>query len=796
VTKQLTVLLLCLGLLLQAVLPVYSADQPVLLELQKKEGLSSTRISLLFDRLPEFSTEHSGQRLDIQLNEATVSDEISHLPEDETVVKILLASKAGGILASFLLRRPPKQIVSKSQENPARIDFDLYWDSARGSRPAVAFRVEGIPGIKGGRKLREKREFPVWHENWRDLFKADLTPWKLDPELNFSLPEFPVLAIENPSPALQQRLELTNEKRWLSLLRFLPDMPPLAENEQLYEELLVIEGMVRTGGLEAAAIRLRKLEDLQGPHKVRVDYLTDFVLAANGQAYAAFLKGSEQLKTLSAKDPFYPLMTLLVAEAAVATSNDKMAVSLLDNKEIAWPGALSRIVSMRRADAIVGLGDYPRALGEYHKLTDSTLLFDSYPKSRGRAAKAAFAVGDYRLATLLYKDLGRQLADQPQEDLAYFAAAAANYNAGETEWAQIGLQKVFLEMPGTEGADRAALRIQDHQVLIGGEREQAEAAYRYAFLAEKSKIRVLREEAGFKQALVLYLLGDSGESVKLLMDFRRAFASGALRAEADSLLAEQLPGVIGDLIDKGEDIAAMVLVEQNRKLLLKGDLDKAFLDRIAGALTRLGLYKRAARIQLFLLDRAKGVAAREEYYMPLVQLYLLRREYRAASDYAKTYLDTYPRGVLRGAVYGLMLDALEKQKRYEELLQQLERSDRPLSAYLDVRAAWLYWQQDRLVDTVKRLESARKLTGKLEVKEMALFAESLYQLGRDKEAEKFFKPLKQDETFGPQASYRSAQLLLRKGKMQAGLNLLRSFVEKDKSGPWVLLAQDLLKEIR
>lgn len=794
-TRKISTLLLGFALL-SGLLSAYAAQRPVLLELQKQEGLSSTRISLIFDRVPEFSSEHSGQRLDILLFNASVSAGLSRLPEDETVVKILLAQKGNDILTSLLLRRPPKQIVSKSNENPARIDFDLYWDSARGSRPAVAFRIEGIPGLKGGRKLRDERVFPPWHENWQALFKADLTPWEIDPQLNYSLPEIPDLAIENSTPALEQRLELTRKKRWLSLLRFSPEMPPVAKNEKLLEELLIIEGLIRSDGLEAAAVRLRKFEDLEGEQKARVDYLTDFVLAATGQAYAAFLKCSEQLKTLSADNPFYPMMTLLAAESAIASGNDKEAIILLDNKEIVWSENLKQIVLMRRGDANCGLENYPQALIEYRKLPNSVDLFDSYPRSRARAAKAAFEVGDFRLAARFYKDLGRQLADMPREDLAFYAAAAANYNAGETEWAQIGLQKIYLEMPGTEGADRAALRMQDHQVLIGSEREQGEAIYKYAYLAKHSRVRALREEASFKQAMVLYLLGDSLESVKLLMNFRRVFGSGALRPEADSLLSEQLPDVISSLLDKGEDIPGVVLVEQNRALLLKRNLDKAFLDRVAGALTRLGLFKRAARIVLFQLDRAPDLSSREEFYMPLAQLYLLRQEYRAASDYAQTYLDTYPKGRMRDALYGLMLDALEKQKRYEELLQQLERSDRPKSAMLDIRAAWIYWDQQRLAVAVERLESALRLTGQLEVKEMALLAESLFQLGRNKAAEKFFRPLRQDEVFGSQASYRSAQLMLRKGKVQDGLNLLRGVVEKDKSSPWVLLAQDLLKEIR
>ncbi|MCF6178654.1 MAG: hypothetical protein L3J63_04585, partial [Geopsychrobacter sp.] len=457
-SKKLKIVLLAFVLLLPAVRAFCAEanpepDKPILLELQKQEGLSSTRISMLFDRIPEFTFEHSAQRLDILLSKVSVSKGLTRLPEDETVVKILLAQKGDEILVSLLLRRPPKQIVSKSQENPARIDFDLYWDSARGSRPAVAFRIEGIPGRKGGRKVREERKFPPWHENWRQLFKADLTPWTLDPELNFSLPQLPEMAMKKPSAALKQRLELVKQKRWLSLVRFLPEMPPVAAGEKLLEELLVIESLMRTDRLDAAGHRLAQLEGIKGEFKSRVDYLTDFVLAANGQAFAAFLKIQEQLKRLPKQDSFSPLMVLLAAESAIASGNDKDVAVLLKDKKITWPEQLKPLVLMRLGDADSGLGKFPEEMEQYRKLVDGALLFEHYPRSRGRAAKAAFKVGKYRLAARFFKKLGHQLEDQPRQDLAFYAAAAANYDAGETEWAQIGLQKIFLEMPGTEGAE-------------------------------------------------------------------------------------------------------------------------------------------------------------------------------------------------------------------------------------------------------------------------------------------------------------------------------------------------------
>lgn len=773
---------------------VFAADQPVLLEIQKQEGLGNTRISLFFDRLPEFTSEHSGQRLDIVLSKTQVSEGLDRLPEDETVVKILLAEKSGDTLVSFLLRRPPQQIVRKSRQNPARIDFNLYWESARGSRPAVAFRIEGIPGRKGGRKVRTEQEFPLWRENWRQLFQADLTPWQLDPDLKFSLPELPPLKVDQPSAALRQRLDLIAEKRWFSLLRFLPEMPPVKESERQTENLLVIEALLRTDGVAAAEMRLRQLEGLEDGIGARVDYLTAFALATSGQPFAAFLKLKEQLKLMKKGSVYDGLMTLLAAETAIASANDKQALTLLDNREVKWRGLQAQLLPLRRGDALVGTDQFEEAFKSYRKVDDPA-LFDLYPRARARAASAAYKVGEYLVAARLYKALGHQLEEKAAQSLALYAAAAARYNAGDMEWAQIGLQKVVLEMPGTEGADRAALRLQDHQVLNGNEAEQAQARYRYAEIAKRSRVRALREEATFKQALVLYLLRDSAASVQLLIDFRRDFAGGALRAEGDSLLREQLPGVISSLIDVGKDMAAVVLVEQNRRLLLKGELSKEFLDNIAGALTRLGLFKRAARIVLFQLDRAPDKAAREEFYLPLAQLYQLRREYRAAVDYARTYLDTYPRGAVRSQIYGLMLDALEKQKQYEELLRQLEREDRPQSAALDIRAAWLYWQQDQPQKVIERLENARKLEATFASRDMALLAETYYQQGQNARAEAIYRSLQDDPTFGAQAGYRSAQLLLREGQKKSALKLLRNFVEKDKSGAWSLLAQDLLKEL-
>jgi thioredoxin-like negative regulator of GroEL len=112
-----------------------------------------------------------------------------------------------------------------------------------------------------------------------------------------------------------------------------------------------------------------------------------------------------------------------------------------------------------------------------------------------------------------------------------------------------------------------------------------------------------------------------------------------------------------------------------------------------------------------------------------------------------------------------------------------------------MRAAWIYWQQGRLENLVERLTRATSLAGSLPQNETLLLAETLFQLQRNREAAPLFNRLRSDPDFGAQASYRSAQLLLRQGENLPALNLLLEFVDKDRSSPWSILAQDLLKEL-
>jgi len=276
------------------------------------------------------------------------------------------------------------------------------------------------------------------------------------------------------------------------------------------------------------------------------------------------------------------------------------------------------------------------------------------------------------------------------------------------------------------------------------------------------------------------------------MRFRREFASSGLRREADLLLLEQIPPLVESLLEQKKDLQAVVLVEQNRKLLRSGDISRDFLNDLSGAFERLGLYGRAGRVLLYLFDQSSNEAQQQPIYLPLARSYLQRGEFSAASDYAGRYLEKYPQGEDSGALFGILLDAFAAEGRNDELLSWMNRENRPTSPALETRAAWLYWEQGKLPELVKCLERARKEAGKLEVKEMALLAEACYQLNRNAEALEIYRQLQNDSRFGTQARYRSAQLLLRNKQPKAALNLLAQLVDEKKKDPWSKLAQDLL----
>ena len=781
----LQVFFMSVTMIAQAVVPI------IMLDIQKQENLSYTRITFNFSTLPRFAMEHSGQRADLLLSDVQLSPQLHNLPEDDKVVKFLLAQKQHELMVSILLRRIPKQIITESKNNPPRVVMDIYWEADKGTRPGVAFRIADMPPRKAGKRAsRYQRESP-WKDRWDEFFRDYRTYWQLKLPVCFTLPQLPTLINDKQSPlwSLQQHVD---NNMFLSLLQTATNLSGL-DNQQLYlRDLLVAEAQLRTGAKEAAMARLDSLRAKKGTEQVRVEYLTAYGQALAGQPVVAQLRLQELLPKLAENQPLLPLIHLLFVETALASGHDRVALEHLQTTGLDWPDVLLALVELRIADAQAGLGDLDTAIAAYRNLAEKPGLFEFYQFSCNRAAFSAFKNKDYALATRLYRRLMELVKDEPGNDLILFATGASAYESGDLDWGMIGLQRATLDRPNSEGGDRAELRLIDHKLISGGELELAQATTEYRQLGKRSQFLPVREESRFKCALALYLLGEYRDSVDGLMRFRREFGSSKLRREVDLLLLEQVPKVVHQLLEQKNDLQAVVLVEQNRKLLLSSDFDKNFLHDLATAFDKLGLYEQSGRVLLYMFDCTTGKPEQQAFYLPLAQSFLKREEYLQASKYAGRYLEKYPQGEAAGALFGILLDAFERQERHKELLAWLNRKDRPRSPELEIRAAQIYWQLGKLQAVIESLERVRSAGSPMEVKEMALLGEAYYQLNNNIAAGKIYQQLQDDPEFSLQACYRTAQILLRQQKRKAALNLLTGMVEKDGNSFWGKLAQDLL----
>ncbi len=785
-------LLLLLVLFFMSVTMTAQAEEPIyLLDMHKQENPNHTQITLQFSTLPKFTTEESGQRIDLLLSNVKLSPKLKNLPEDEKVVKIQLTGKKQELLVSVLLRRLPKQVIAAPKQNPPRVVVDVYWDVDEAIRPAVAFRISDMPPRKAGKRAAKFQQESPWKDRWDDFFRDYRTYWKLDLPVNFTLPQLSALIMDDQSPLwpLQQHAD-TN--MFLSLIQTATALSNLDPQQRYLRDLMLAEAQLRTDAIEAGIARLDSLRRTEGIAQARVEYLTAFGQALEGQPLVAQITLQQLLPQLAENHPLLPLIHLLFAETALASGQDRVALKHLQGADLNWPDSLLVPLELRIADAKSGLGELDEALVEYQDLAEESGLFDYYRFSFNRAAFSAFKNKNYSFSSILYRKLVEPLKEESGDDLLLFAAGAASYEAGDMGWGMIGLQRVTLDRPETEGGDRGVLRLIDHKLINGGELELAKAVGEYTQLGESSQFRPIREESRFKRALALYLLGDHRESVDVLMRFRREFGSSELIREVDLLILQQLPTVVHQLLEEKNDLQAVVLAEKNRKLLLRSGFNKEFLHDLATAFDRLGLYERAGRVLLYLFDRTAGNQEQQFIYLPLAQSYLKRKEYQKAGQYASRYLEKFPQGEDGGALFGILLDAFEREDRQDELLAWLNRENRPSSYKLEIRAAYIYWRLGNLQAVIESLEKAHSAGGFLQVKEMALLGEAYYQLEKNSAAVKIYRQLHEDPDFGTQARYRTAQILLRQQQRRAALKLLSQVVETNGEGSWGKLAQDLL----
>ncbi|MFO7766013.1 MAG: tetratricopeptide repeat protein [Pelovirga sp.] len=785
--KILGIFLFLLFFFLSTALPVKA--EPVLNGIQKQEDPSRTRVTFMLSEATEFRVDSSGQRIDLTIEGAGSASALKALPEDGTVVRMTLIRRHQDLVVSLLLRRTPQRITTEAENNPARIVMDIHWLTDDAVRPGVAFRIADMPPRRAGAAASRFQQQSPWEGRWLEFFREYRSDWNVPIKQRLTPPPLtPVTDEQSPLRALQQ---YADDRQFLSLLQRGMELDDLSDEERRQRDLMMADAFLRTGSYDAGLARLEAIRSGGVEEQARVDYLTVWGETARDNAIGALLHLQMTLQDLSADHPLAAVVRLLHAETALAAAQYRLAADLLTQEDIQWPSHLESVRQIRLADARFGAGDRQQALQDYYSLVEEPLLCDFYFSSCHRAAYAALKSEDADFAQRLYRRLALEYIDEPGADLIHFAAAAAIYAAGDDDWGWIELEKVTQTYPQTEGGDRAALRLLDIRVVNAGTEELSEIAAAYTEIGKGSDLRVIREEAFFKEALTLFLAGEHLQSVQRLMALRRDYARSPLRREMNLLLSRQLPIVVAQLLDQGKDLQAVVLVEQNRELLQAGGYDRAFLNNLVAAFDRLGLFERSARVLLYLFDQSAGSEEQQDIYLPLAQNFIKRDQYLAAGDYARRYLQQYPGGEDAGALFALLIDTLMRQGLDKEIEEWLQRPDRPQTPAADIRAAAFYWRQEdfaAVVDNLVRAAAAQELLPR----QQAQLAESYFRLGNYPDALRHYEHLADNPDFRSQARYRRAQVMLQQRQRGAALEQLQELTEQDNESAWGKLARDLL----
>ena len=598
------------------------------------------------------------------------------------------------------------------------------------------------------------------------------------------LPSWPIDKGENTGHPLVQ---LANTGQWQLLLEKIKKAPKSGAPD--ITTVLHAEALLRAGHPDRA---LEVLHRQRSPLKDaalanRAAYLRALSEAICGDPYQARASLLPLLEQQNATAVMTPFGRLLDAELLLAIGRHAQAYEILKEPVQNWPTNLQRPVQWRRAEALTLIGKTTEANRNFQHLFNRTDLYAKFPEIRYHAALASLKTGLYRQAEQYFRTLATDLHNSVDHGNALVYAARAAYLDNDLKSALVTLEQLRDNYEGTEPGYRAWLALLDHRFQKRGSMAVAQIARDYGTIAKQAPIRGLREEAAFKQALVLYLHQQPERAAKLLQIFLNNFSHGPLLNEARALLSEILPPLIQGLITNGHDMKAVVMVEQNRELLINGNLAWPFLPDLAKAYTRLGLWEKACKSYFFLIDRGTKRQQDKAYYLPLTQLLHDRAEYAMAASFAQRYLDKYPSGADREKLFELQLAALEKSNRLDDAVKLLKQPKHPQSDGIELQSARIHWKREEITEIINQPKGLNNTHEGLYLR-----AEALFRASRSTEALSLYEQLQQQTEYADQATYRCGQIKLKAGDTHLALKLFGQLAENSPASFWGRLAKDAI----
>ncbi|MBW2185683.1 MAG: tetratricopeptide repeat protein, partial [Deltaproteobacteria bacterium] len=507
--KTVLVILLQIGLIcIASPLVAWGQEQCELLSVEKHDEVNISRLSLQFNRLPEFQVKTSGQRLEVLLPETHVSSQLSLPPEDERLVRVLIGQAQKKMMLSFLLRRPPYFVNSVKNVQDRRLVIDLHWrDSQRGTRPAISRSVPGQTSVQSGGGVAGRAISSKYHGDWLRFFAEYERPVTLSAPINYTLAPFPCLSlVDDVSDVLPLDVAaLADQGEWDEAITALEYVGLEAERGDAPLRLMLVKADLhqRAGNYRKAR---RFLDRITALLKERQQQLGACVSLQ--RLYLAINQANSPFELLAQK-----YIDLFQAEVLISAGDVRQTLPILEGALIEGVGELEPIYRQRLADVAYLRGNYKGAIDQYSPLVEQ---LDEQPFSLAGYATSLYRDKQYDATIAVAKKLLETLDDANQRDLVRYLMGLALINRGDVG---AGYDLLHQILPGTIGSVLAQAKIADLGIQADDFFSRRRSLKEFESLIDVMPTRSGRAEMQFKHAVAMYLMGHRMAAINELQHF-------------------------------------------------------------------------------------------------------------------------------------------------------------------------------------------------------------------------------------------------------------------------------------
>ncbi|MFO7839124.1 MAG: hypothetical protein R6X08_06475 [Desulfosalsimonadaceae bacterium] len=776
-----------------------------LLAMANSREAAMNHVDFVFDRIPEFSVDQSGQRVRVRVENTDFSSSFQPLSREDALaplIQVKARESGSDCVIDLYFRAVPKFVDVTIDRKYSRFSVNVVWvEKDRRRRPGVMGKQLGrLKPIEGG-AAAERVISSEYKGDWLRFFREFQWPANVAPRLHFSLPPYPGPMLRGNAHFFPDEVKAAaSAGHWQTAAARLRELLEASAGgmQAKYFRLFLAKCLLRENKVRAAAELLSSVqtEECKKPAGAWKVYLESFARAARGNYFQAARLLEVNREACLQHKFLAPWYRLLLAELELAVDSPENARSRLEAGAGVQAGALAPVYGLRRADALFAQGRPDVAYDIYKKPARNLQLLQQYPRSLSGWAGVLYRREMYGQAFRHYCLLADVLQDkQPRKQgLASYWAAMARLRSGQTDRARLALWDIEEKFEGMDAAYRARLKLMDMDRLGENAPELGAVLPQYRQIAENGTSRQVREEAFFKQLLACHLAGEKLRAAKLAGRFMEDFWAGELMPEARALLVEIFPEAAEALVSQEAYFEALTLVSRYRDLLAQANISYDFLFDLAKSYSNAGFLCQAAEAYKYILDFEQSREQKAAAYLPLIRLYHEQKKYDRVLRYGSEYLSLYPDGRDRADVTYYYADVLLQRGKLEGLAGLLDEKNRPGTAKLDYLAGKLFLRLGRhdLAEFYLTRASDEQRRGghpkyRLKLGEM-LFADQEYE-----KAVAVYRSLLDVPQFSAHAGCRLIQIYFETGRRQKALKLYQRLAEKEAEGRWLRLASETVK---